>query len=172
MLPRREDVLRQDYRFYHNVMKVVRPLVHIPAQPDPDQPLDCSIVLGELTGGKVMCNLGGLQRVGMGNHVVVHSTTRIHKCKTVSIYHYPVRSYDQFRKKVVNYGASLQTNRRHQPSTSWHHRRWYALYERGELEQEYHNLILQDEQTRSLEREGVLTRDETMLRHFCGGTEG
>ncbi len=33
MLPRQSDVLRQDYRFFCNVMKVARPLGHIPPQP-------------------------------------------------------------------------------------------------------------------------------------------
>ncbi len=166
MLPRQSDVLRQDYRFFCNVMKVARPLGHIPPQPDPEQPLSCAIVLGGLAGGKVMCELEGLRSVSMGNHEVAHRKKRLRQSKTVSIYHYPIRSYDQFRKKVLNYGASLKRNRRHRPLTSWHHRRWYAQYERGELEAEYQNLILKDQQARSFEKKGVLARDETLLRHF------
>lgn len=161
MLPFLSDVSVPGYRFFDNVMRVAKPLGRGTSVVNPDEPLDIEMNLRELPV-KVMCRLNGLHHVRMGNHSVSHDGAVTHSDKTL-IYHFPIRTFEQFVKKVRNYGSALEANSRFGTSTSWHLRRWYKQLERGQLEDEYKRLLLTTEQANELQSEGILVRDETIL---------
>ncbi|MDJ0933172.1 hypothetical protein [Breoghania sp.] len=49
----------------------------------------------------------------------------------ITIYHFPVRSASQFRRKVVQGGASYARNTELPETQGWHWRRWYQLITEG-----------------------------------------
>jgi glycosyltransferase involved in cell wall biosynthesis len=168
LLPRATDIVAPGYRFFHNIMRVANPLGGSNQVVNPDEPLEVEMKLRKIPG-KVMCSLKGLHSVGMGNHTVLHDAIlhdgEVSTTDNTLIYHFPVRSYEQFVSKVRNYGTALNANTRFSPQTSWHLRRWYKLYERGQLEEEYENMLVSSEQEIELENKGILVRDETLLSY-------
>jgi len=161
MLPLLSDVSEPDYRFYDNVMRVAKSPGSDRNVVNPDESLDIEMNLRKLPG-KVMCRLNGLHHVQMGNHSVSHDG-EVTRSDNTLIYHFPVRTFEQFVKKVSNYGSALEANKRFSLGTSWHLRRWYKLLKLGQLEQEYESMLLTAEQASKLQSEGVLVRDETIL---------
>ncbi len=165
MLPRVEDLERADYRFFHNILKVARPPGREKESPDPETPLQYGMMVRAMPN-KVMCALEGLRAVGMGNHTVEHDAGEGVTSRSVLIYHYPVRTFKQFEKKVKNQGEGLTTNRRFDPGTGWHARRWYALYQAGRLAQEYRTLVLEPETCARLRAAGIIEEDRTLYTYF------
>jgi len=170
MLPRFTDLKIPHYMFSDNIMKVARPFGIHKNAPDPEEKLDFGIMLRTMPA-KVMCSLKGLKSVGMGNHSVEHESGAPVQSPTIQIYHYPLRTYAQFEKKVVNQGAALTSNKRFDEGTGWHTRRWYALYRQGKLREEYELMVLQDQQMRDLIRRGILQEDFT-LKNALQSLEG
>jgi len=123
--------------------------------------LDFEILLRTMPS-KIMCTLKGLKSVGMGNHSVEHEGGAPAQSRTIQIYHYPVRAYKQFEKKVVNQGEGLTSNQRFNEGTGWHARRWYSLYKQGLLHEEYNSMLLRNKQTEALCQRGILEEDLTI----------
>ncbi len=61
-------------------------------------------------------------------------------CNTIEIRHYPVRSQDQFERKVVNYGQSLEKNTRFDPGPSMHLRYGCRCWQEGRLDEIYNHV--------------------------------
>lgn len=61
----------------------------------------------------------------------------------IEILHFPVRGFEQFCQKIINNGEGLENLDLHIGSDAkqaWHAKRWYALYKRGKLTEEYARL--------------------------------
>jgi len=82
--------------------------------------------------GKVVTRLDDLLSEVMGNHGAKHKLCRI-PSKQIKIIHYPIRTFDQFSKKVINYGTSLENNERFGEQVSFHLRLWYESFKSVEL---------------------------------------
>lgn len=80
----------------------------------------------------------------------------------ITIHHYPVRSWEQFRSKVINGGGSLLNNTTNDANTGWHWRRWYQAYLDGRLEEEYRLLLLRSAEVGPLQREGVIEEERQL----------
>jgi len=92
---------------------------------------------------KVMAAAHIILEVEQGNHAV--KTTKRTACATcadVVLRHYPIRSYQQFERKVMNGGSAYACNRYLPPGIGWHWRRWYKLYQRGELQAEFERQVI------------------------------
>ena len=57
----------------------------------------------------------------------------------ISVYHYPIRSYQQFYSKVNNGGSGYAKNTELNPNNGFHKRHWYELLLKGELRTAYDN---------------------------------
>lgn len=87
----------------------------------------------------------------------------------IEVLHFPVRGYEQFRRKIINNGEGLE-NLEHcfgsKPIHAWHVKRWYALYKNGQLDEEYGRLLDLD----SYVDKGILSplnhQKQQVLRYF------
>ncbi|MGA8259077.1 MAG: hypothetical protein WB783_02570, partial [Arenicellales bacterium] len=155
-------VSRPGYAFYDNIYKVVNPIddnedwyprsaTETPSYPFTLRKVDV----------KAMCRLSGLQWISYGNHGVKHRNG-VASATGIQIYHYPVRTFAEFEKKVVNHGSSLKNNPRIPPHTGWHVRRWYDMRQQGRLQEEYETLVPDESTMRRWMDLGVVEIDHSI----------
>lgn len=164
MLADVHDLEREHYRFFDNVWKVANPLGDWPrsGNASPDIPH-----LLQRVGPKAISEVKGFRSVDQGNHVVDHRDGLTVDSRTIEILHYPIRTFDQFERKVRNYATSLQSNERlrDKVDVSHHFRRWYALLEEGKLRDEFDTCVLTKQRVEDLTGRQIITRDDR-LRHY------
>ncbi len=158
-LPDQTTIGSDAYRFFHNYFRVEKTL-------DAGFFDDGLNVLYTDQGTKVITRIDGLQSIDMGNHDAAHLASTA-DCATIAIAHYPIRTYEQFVKKVINHGSSIKNNERFGDDINWHLRAWYEMYQRGELYDEYLKYVVSDDIKEQLIREGVLSMDMTMAQYFA-----
>ena len=80
----------------------------------------------------------GYLDVGSGNHFVA-ATKKItmNESEDIIIYHYPIRSRNQFFRKIKNGGSAYELNDRLDKSIGFHTRRWFESYKNNRLEDQY-----------------------------------
>ena len=161
LLPRREDIATQYYKFHHNIMLVHRPHGMLPSMPDPNKALPFPIMLRTYPG-KIACSLQGFEYVCQGNHEVKHATGEARHTDDACIFHYQIRGYEKFKSKMRNHGERLRVT----TDGSWHLRRWYAAYLAGALRDEYEFLLLSKEQTQHLLAQGVIKEERVIADFF------
>lgn len=76
---------------------------------------------------KVMAKVGTFSAVAQGNHSVDLAPGVASGDASFAIYHFPVRSARQFRRKVEAGGRAYARNETLSERTGWHWRRWYRL---------------------------------------------
>ena len=158
LLPDRQAINNDQYRFFHNTYKVNKDL-------EADFFTDNLNVLLTRQGTKVICRLQGLDSINVGNHDAIHnldSTTS----QNITIAHYPLRSYDQFVKKVTNHGSSILQNDRFGEGINWHLRRWYEQLQAGHLYDEYLKYVVSDETRDQLIDREVISVERSMEKYF------
>lgn len=81
--------------------------------------------------------------IGYGNDTV-NTKENVDSVITDKIYihHFPIRSYHHFKRKVINGGSSYRKNPVKNPSIGWHWKKWYDIYEKDGLLEEYKKLCL------------------------------
>jgi len=110
--------------------------------------------------GKVMtCTRDGYPEVTMGNHSLA-SGEPVPWSRDLYLLHYPIRSYEQFERKVVQGGEAVMRNPDLTPRQALHWREWYAHYRAGTLGQDYRALVIRDPEP--LLRQGVLVDLRTL----------
>lgn len=93
-----------------------------------------------------------------------HNVSIWNRCEVESshirVYHYPIRSYEQFEKKVVNGGSSYEKNAAAQSSQGMgqHTRAWYEAYKQGRLREVFQQIILAPHAN--------ARRDDTMFNYW------
>ncbi len=163
MLPLRQDILAPGFRFFQSTLNVVRPIVH--SQDSNRDAADFPILLRNMPG-KVMCKIEGLEKIGFGNHNVVHEAGAPVSTKTIRIYHFPVRRYEDFAKRVA-FERDRQRDTDELRAAGWHKRKWFELLERGELKDEWLSFSLDQERAAELTELGVIsapTRSNVFLQ--------
>jgi glycosyltransferase involved in cell wall biosynthesis len=74
-------------------------------------------------------------KISQGNHSVYAATEpKVDELNEISIYHYPIRSYNQFKSKVANGGSGYSINTELPKGSGFHKRFWYQLLMEGKLE--------------------------------------
>ncbi|MFH1244022.1 MAG: glycosyltransferase [bacterium] len=97
--------------------------------------------------------------ITQGNHNVITklplvSITPPH----ILIHHFPVRSYRQFRNKVVKGGESYLHHPHQDPSIGWQWKEWYRLYRAGLLRDIYRATCLTSPERKILYYRGIIKR--------------
>jgi hypothetical protein len=166
LLPDRDALADPGYEFYRNVFKVVRP------RDDPGNRFPRHATLNTefpfsllRIQPKVLCRLSGRKWIGYGNHTVKHRAPVV-SAQDVEVYHYPIRTFPEFERKVINHGTSLANNPRIPLHSGWHVRRWYELYRRGWLREEYDRLVPSSDCVRRWMRDGVVAEDRSIRDLF------
>lgn len=82
-------------------------------------------------------------QIAQGNHDVVggKKIKRI-ELKGITIHHFPIRSYRQFKNKVINGGKSYQNNPNKDYTIGWQWNEWYIMYKSGILPLIYRSFFL------------------------------
>lgn len=162
LVPSKEAVESSEYHFTDNVYQVK--CDWLDAKNELNLPEESAAILGggqhviiRTLPGKVITKLSGLQSIDMGNHDAAHSLKKIN-ATSIEIAHYPIRTFSQFQKKVINYGSSIENNKRFDASISLHLRRWYDSYKKNTLAGEYAAIVLDEKKLKTLEESGILTR--------------
>lgn len=163
MLPCKDALSQADYAFYLNDHAVLNSVPQTPGEAEWNH--ERTNIVARYVCDKVLTRAEGLQDVGYGNHDAKHELDTW-DCHSIDILHYPVRSYEQFKKKVVNYGESLQRNQRFSEASSRHLRHWYQRHLDGQLEGDYADITFSSERLTQLRQSNHLTRDERVRRFF------
>jgi len=132
-----------------------------------------SLVLTKISP-KVIVRPRGLLWIRGGNHKALHLFSwrdyfkpydKIERFKGVKVFHYPIRSFEQFKKNIENRKKLLEKGAKMGP----HYRRWVRLLEEGKLEEEFYtNLVFSPTEIEVFKKFGVLTDEKAMnvLQHL------
>ncbi len=163
LIPCLSDTADPAFRFWQAIVRTRQPLNGQDLRPSVDSEIPESLLLYGC-GPKVVARTTGLEAIGHGNHDVTIRERREQVSENVEIYHYPIRTFEQFRRKVHNHGSSYAINTDLPQTHSWHLRRWYRILQQGRLEQEYANQLLTPDAFARYLAAGVVELDLTMLR--------
>ncbi len=105
--------------------------------------------------GKLLCLARGLRGMYAGNHEARSIPRVISNSDNIRVYHYPIRSYEQFERKVVQ-GHRAAVRASFKQTAAWHWREYYDAWENGRLEEVYEQLATKNR----------LSRDTTMAELF------
>ena len=162
-----KDSQSPDYRFYHNKHVVKK---DVPIADDEQQWNDSGTnTVARLILDKVITRTEGLGVVEYGNHGATHEL-HTDQCNSITIYHFPVRTFHQFEKKVKNYGESLEQNTRFEENSSIHLRHWYQRYLEGKLIHDYEAIAFTDARLAELTQQRYLepsTAIESFFKSKC-----
>jgi glycosyltransferase involved in cell wall biosynthesis len=143
------------YRYYHSTLKVRHPIAY-DKQAQREQ-INISLPLVSIKP-KVMVNPYGLLNIKGGNHRAVHIGNLFdqQQCQSITIYHYPIRSYQQFEKNILN---RVELAKVKDVRMGDHYFRWVELYMQGKLDEEYERFIIKRDEIPVLERFGIIEMD-------------
>jgi Glycosyl transferase family 2 len=170
MLPLAEEISRPDYPFYRSVLRVDSPLEAGTPTTDPRAKIRMML---RVMPRKIMCSLNGLKRIQLGNHTIQHEAGCPVELDSLHIYHFPVRHFDQFAKRI----EFAKEQFAHESflgngNFCWHKRRWVAQSELGLLRSEWESFLLDNGEADELESLGVIRQDETIRQFFVPGESG
>lgn len=115
-----------------------------------------NIILGKI-GRKVIVNPYGLYQINSGNHGAEHIAFWQKKENIdIHIYHYPIRSFEQFEENIKNRKHLLDTV--HNVKMGNHYRRWVELYNQGFLLQEFNKMVFSEEFIRMLNDTNIISK--------------
>ncbi len=108
-----------------------------------------SIMLGKI-GPKTIVNPNGLLYLRGGNHKALHIANlrdylrpgydKIKRFEPIEVFHYPIRSYAQFEKNIINRKKLLESDEK--VSMGPHYRRWVKIFNKGGLQEEFENNVV------------------------------
>ena len=114
---------------------------------------------------KVIVNPRGLRYVKGGNHHARHWLfwRRPILCESIRIYHFALRSYEEFEANAAQRHHLLKQGRF---LMGQHNRRWATLYSQGRLKEEYDNLTWSEEELHILQKLGFVVQDTRLAEKF------
>jgi hypothetical protein len=115
-------------------------------------------------GPKVAVRGRGLVRIHQGNHSAEHTGPGGQAESAIVIYHYPVRSAEQFERKVRQGGDAYTRNTRLPMEIGWHWRRWHRMIDRGGIAAVLIDTIPTDASIADGCRDGSIEMDTSMAR--------
>ena len=86
----------------------------------------------------------------------------------IVVYHYPIRSYDQFETSVRNFGTSYAQNTELPASAGFHSRYWYELLQQGKLPREYRRHYFKARRLKRSLASNELCEDRTLADRLTG----
>jgi hypothetical protein len=121
---------------------------------------------------KVIHRTQGYQMIKMGNHGVEMTDDIYERSRKIWIYHYSIRSKEQFKRKMLQGGAAIEANETSSQKEASHWRYFYRGYNAGtiDLDQEYYNVIGAG-QLMELRRVGCVVTDVMIKNIFLESRE-
>ncbi|EYR64784.1 LigA [Actinotalea ferrariae CF5-4] len=104
--------------------------------------------------------------VEQGNHAVQGLTLSPWPETPLDIYHVPLRSWEQFRRKIDNGGSAYAANTELDESIGWHWRADYERLQQGTLHAAYQDRIPRLPALLRAAAEGRVRRDSWLLHHL------
>jgi len=105
-----------------------------------------------------------------GNHAVVTPALRVLPRRSpIVIMHFPLRSIEQFRRKVIQGGRAVERNTQLSDDVCATWRVLYRARDEGAIERYYESQVLNDEQVADGLRNGTLVEDPR-LRDYLSAT--
>ena len=89
----------------------------------------------------------------------------------IVVYHYPIRSYDQFESNVRNTGSGYAQNTELAPGVGFHKRHWYELLQKGKLPREYRRHFFKPRRLKRSLAANELCEDLTLAERLTGATD-
>ena len=132
-----------------------------------------SIILTKISP-KVIIKPKGLLWIRGGNHKALNifdfrdyfkHYDKIKRYEKIKVFHFPIRSFEQFKKNIENRKKLLEAGAKMGP----HYKRWVKLLNEGKLEEEFHkNLVFKDENIKILEKYGIVVKQKAsnVLQHI------
>jgi glycosyltransferase involved in cell wall biosynthesis len=174
MMPTHRYLHDQDIPFYENTFKVRKPYEnkeyresYLLKKPEPVYPVLMIEILH-----KVICRTKDLINIGIGKHHAEHESGTKGQTDSIEILHFPIRSFEQFKKKVMSYANYFENNPDTPKNVAWHAKRWCDRLHEGSLEREYRKLILTQEQIDDFMSSGILEEDKTISTFMTQGAIG
>ncbi|MEE9333696.1 MAG: glycosyltransferase family 2 protein [Granulosicoccaceae bacterium] len=163
MLPDKQQVESPGFVFHDSCFATVKTVALL----DGEQPWSKSNnnCVARNVMDKVLTRIEGLGDIQYGNHGAEHTMPKS-SCNTITVLHYPVRTYQQFERKVVNYGESLAKNDRFPKNSSEHLRYWYQRYLEGKLKDDYDSITFDRARLKILLKDGYVVKDARVQSHF------
>lgn len=149
-----EEALKPDYHYMDSNLVVKNPIFY-----DSNAQINetaVSMLLVKISP-KTIVNPSGLIAMKGGNHRAKHGWRLINKRDEagITVYHYPIRNYAQFKANIENRKRLLETTNARMGD---HYRRWVRLLDEGELEEEFKRFILSSEELVVLKKLGVVNQ--------------
>ncbi|WP_420589120.1 glycosyltransferase family 2 protein [Bacterioplanoides sp.] len=153
-----EEALEPGYHYMNSNLVVKNPIMY-----DSNAQINESAVSMLLVkiSPKTIVNPHGLIKMKGGNHRAKHGWRLINKRdeSNIHVYHYPIRSYQQFEANIQNRKRLLETTNARMGD---HYRRWVKLLDEGLLEQEFRKFILSDSDIQVTNRLGITQVDKPL----------
>jgi len=150
-----------------DIVHRVRTALPVPALADPlHDPLPAPYFYLDLSA-KVVCRARGLRDVLQGNHGASYDEMSRETSNAVAVYHYPVRSIEQFTRKVEIGGAAYARNRTLPAAIGWHWRRWYDMLRAGAPERAFQDALPSAARVSADLAAGDLIVDTTLRDTLC-----
>ena len=102
--------------------------------------------------------------IAQGNHNAISQYLQISEISfpIIDVFHYPIRSFQQFKSKVKNGGSGYSLNQRLPKGTGFHKRHWYRLLLDGQLECEYRRHFFDHQRLAYALSSGDIIEDNTL----------
>lgn len=113
---------------------------------------------------KVMMRAEGLVSIAQGNHLAVYSSAVQTAPAPLDIYHFPIRSEEQFRKKIIQGGQAYAANTELPETAGWHWRRWYKAYQNLGIEAPLADALPDQQRLQADLKTGQIIRDDHFVR--------
>ncbi|MCM2292519.1 glycosyltransferase family 2 protein [Allorhizobium sp. BGMRC 0089] len=123
-------------------------------------------------GPKVVFLLKEMGEIMMAGHGIISHTGEMLQPKpngSAMIFHYPLRSFEQFAKKVAAFGVLFEQHPDLDRGISWQTRYLWELDEPGALERAFLRCFPEEAELRHWLDTGVLVRDTRMVRVLADG---
>jgi glycosyltransferase involved in cell wall biosynthesis len=118
---------------------------------------------------KIVCRASDLQEIHDGGHEADVGGRRSEVSTNITIFHYPLRTREQFFSKVIMGGELIERNAALAKDYGYHWRRWYEQYKRGQLEREWARMHLGRLRLGLLSAVGIVEKDTRVSEkiHAC-----
>jgi len=159
-------LLQENKKWYESEVRVENPIFYRKNTQLSAEKI--SIVLTKISP-KVIINPKGLLWIRGGNHKALNffdfrdyfrHYDKIKRFEKVKVFHFPIRSFEQFKKNIENRKKLLENGAKMGP----HYKRWVKLLSIRKLEEEfYNNLVFKGTEINILEKYGIVIKDKFCL---------
>lgn len=161
-----DETSYKNKNFFDSIYRVENPIFYSKQKQLENEKV--SIILTKI-GPKTIVNPNGLFFIRGGNHKALHIANfkdyfssgydKIERFSKINVFHYPIRSYEQFEKNIQNRKRLLNSGKK--VTMGPHYKRWVALYNEGKLKEEFEkNVVFSRGDIEVLQKYDIVAFDE------------